>query len=61
MLRVIGQDDPATVYTRKAKINLAPLLCNKGELSAQLTEGIKQKNGGIFPISVLLTFLPGML
>lgn len=43
MLRVIGQDDPATVYTRKAKINLAPLLCNKGELSAQLTEGIKTK------------------
>lgn len=43
MLRVIGQDDPATVYTRKAKINLAPLLCNKGELSAQLTEGIKNE------------------
>lgn len=49
MLRVIGQDDPATVYTRKAKINLAPLLCNKGELSAQLTEGIKQKTEGFFP------------
>lgn len=43
MLRVIGQDDPATVYAREAKINLAPLLCNKGELSAQLTEGIKNK------------------
>lgn len=39
MLRAIGQDDPATVYTREAKINLAPLLCNKGEL----TEGIKNE------------------
>lgn len=45
MLRVIGQDDPAT----------------EPVLSAQLTEGIKQKNGGIFPISVLLTFPPGVL
>lgn len=40
MLRVIGQDDPATVYTREAKINLAPLLCNKGELTAE----IKKRN-----------------
>ena len=39
MLRVIGQDDPPTVYTRETKINLAPLLCNK----AQLTEGIKSE------------------
>ena len=30
MLRVIGQDDPATVYTRKAKINLAPFYAIKG-------------------------------
>ena len=44
MLRVIGQDNPATVYARETKINLAPLLCNKGELSAQLTEGIKTKS-----------------
>ena len=36
MLKVIGQDDPATVYTREAKINLAPLLCNKGELTAEI-------------------------
>lgn len=36
MLRAIGQDEPATVYTRKAKINLAPLLCNKGELTAEI-------------------------
>ena len=36
MLRVIGQDNPATVYTREAKINLAPLLCNKGELTAEI-------------------------
>ena len=39
MLRAIGQDEPATVHTREAKINLAPLLCNKGEL----TEGIKNE------------------
>lgn len=45
MLRVIGQDDPATVYAREAKLqNLAPLLCNKGELSAQLTAEIKKRN-----------------
>lgn len=44
MLRVIGQDDPATVYAREAKLqNLAPLLCNKGELSAQLTAEIKNE------------------
>lgn len=36
MLRAIGQDNPATVYTREAKINLAPLLCNKGELTAEI-------------------------
>lgn len=40
MLRVIGQDDPHTVYTREAKINLAPLLYNKGELTAE----IKKRN-----------------
>lgn len=33
---------PPTVYTREAKINLAPLLCNKGELTAEI------KNGTIF-------------
>ena len=36
MLKVIGQDDPATVYKKKKKINLAPLLCNKGELTAEI-------------------------
>ena len=43
MLRVIGQDNSPTVYTRETKINLAPLLCNKGELSAQLTAEIKNE------------------
>lgn len=36
MLRAIGQDEPATVHTRETKINLAPLLCNKGELTAEI-------------------------
>lgn len=36
MLRVIGQDNPPTVYTREAKINLAPLLCNKAQLTAEI-------------------------
>ena len=35
MLAVILQNNPSTVYTRKSKINLAPLLCNKGELTAE--------------------------
>lgn len=44
MLRAIGQDNPAHRLHKGGKIvNLAPLLCNKGELSAQLTAEIKNE------------------